>query len=258
MRDLGRVRVRQLRPGTLKASRAFSATCGDAFASYRMEDMVCTRRKEYEVACNWKIYVENAMEAFHVPHVHRGSINRQRGSVENDRTFDSTEGNWVVMHKEHEGSRAMLVGDKGFPRIAGLKGKADARARIYPLIFPSTMLGCTIDCMWFLEIHPLSATTMRLDRRLVLPESGHAAARLRGDRRELLQALGHDDAGGHRHQRDPAAGRVDAALAGPGGSPSTSRSCTRSTTGCSTTCSASRRRTAASRASCAAGPRRAA
>src|SRR5688572_15003176 len=140
---------------------SFLGDIGGSFDTYRMEDMVCTRRKEYDVACNWKIYVENAMEAFHVPHVHRASINRQRGSVKNDRTFDSTEGNWVVMHKEHEGTRAVLVGDKSFPTIEGLRDKA-ARGTYYPLIFPSTMLGCTVDCMWFLEIHPLSATTMRL------------------------------------------------------------------------------------------------
>jgi|KBSMisStaDraftv2_1062788.scaffolds.fasta_scaffold03074_3 phenylpropionate dioxygenase-like ring-hydroxylating dioxygenase large terminal subunit len=131
------------------------------FESYHLENMVCTQRKHYDVPCNWKIYVENAMEAFHVPHVHRASINRQRGSVRNDRTFDPTHGNWVVMHKEHEGTRAVLMGDQSFPRIAGLEGKAD-KGTFYPLIFPSTMLGCTVDCMWFLEIHPLTATTMRL------------------------------------------------------------------------------------------------
>lgn len=133
----------------------------DKLASYRFEDMVTTRKSVYEVDCNWKIYVENAMEAFHVPHVHRASINRQRGSKRNDRTFDATEGNWVVMHKEHEGSRAVLVGQQGFPRIPTLAGKA-ALGTQYPLIFPSTMLGCTIDCMWWLEIHPLGPTRMRL------------------------------------------------------------------------------------------------
>jgi choline monooxygenase len=139
----------------------FLGNIDDTFSSYRMDDMVCTRRYEYEVPCNWKIYVENAMEAFHVPHVHRRSINKQRGSVQNDRTFDSTEGNWVAMHKEHEGSRAILDGQKSFPRIPGLQGKA-ARGTYYPLIFPTTMLGCTIDCMWYLDIHPLTPTTMRL------------------------------------------------------------------------------------------------
>jgi len=29
-------------------------------------------------------------------------------------------------------------------------------------MYPSTMLGCTIDCMWFLEIHPLAANRIRL------------------------------------------------------------------------------------------------
>ena len=140
---------------------AFLGNLPQAFASYKFEDMVCTRLKEYEVACNWKIYVENAMEAFHVPHVHRASINRQRGSVQNDRTFDSTKGNWVVMHKEHEGSRAILLGDEGFDRIASLEGKA-GRGTYYPLMFPSTMLGCAIDCMWYLEIHPISAAKMKL------------------------------------------------------------------------------------------------
>ena len=139
----------------------FLGNIDESFKSYRMDDMVCTKTYEYEVPCNWKIYVENAMEAFHVPHVHRASINRQRGSVSNDRTFDSTEGNWVVMHKEHEGSRAVLVGDQGFPRIEGLTGKA-SRGTFYPLMYPSTMLGCTIDCMWFLEIHPLAANRIRL------------------------------------------------------------------------------------------------
>ena len=139
----------------------FLGNLPEMFASYSFDDMICTRRSEYEVACNWKIYVENAMEAFHVPHVHRKSINKQRGSVQNDRTFDSTVGNWVAMHKEHEGSRAILHGQKSFPRIPGLTGKA-ARGTYYPLIFPTTMLGCTIDCMWYLDIHPLTATTMRL------------------------------------------------------------------------------------------------
>ena len=130
-------------------------------ASYRFDDMVCTRRKHYTVACNWKIYVENAMEAYHVPHVHRASIMKQKGSVRNDRTFDRTHGNWCVMHKRHEGSRAILLGDQGFPPMTHLDGKCGT-GTFYPLLFPSTMLGCTIDCAWFLEIRPLGPARMEL------------------------------------------------------------------------------------------------
>ncbi len=139
----------------------FLGDIASVMASYRFDDMVCTRRKFYRVACNWKIYVENAMEAYHAPHVHRASINLQKGSVRNDRTFDRTEGNWCVMHKRHEGSRALLPGDRGFPRIQTLEGKC-GEGTFYPLLFPSTMLGCTIDSMWFLEIRPLGPAAMEL------------------------------------------------------------------------------------------------
>ena len=47
-------------------------------ASYRFEDMVCVRRKEYVLDCNWKIYVENAMEAYHIATVHRSTLSAGR------------------------------------------------------------------------------------------------------------------------------------------------------------------------------------
>jgi phenylpropionate dioxygenase-like ring-hydroxylating dioxygenase large terminal subunit len=39
--------------------------------NYRLEEMVCTRRENYEVPCNWKVCVENAMEEYHTPTVHK-------------------------------------------------------------------------------------------------------------------------------------------------------------------------------------------
>ena len=119
-------------------------------ASHRMDDMVCVRRKAYDLACNWKIYVENAMEAYHVPTVHRTTLQRQKGQAPE---VEKTEGHWVALYKAHEGSRALIAGDKGFPPIPTLEGRM-ARGSLYPLIYPSTMFGCTIDCMWWLELHP--------------------------------------------------------------------------------------------------------
>ena len=43
----------------------------EVLASYDLESMVTTRRVEYDLACNWKVYVENAMESYHVPTVHQ-------------------------------------------------------------------------------------------------------------------------------------------------------------------------------------------
>ncbi len=143
------------------AAAPLSAFLGDLpekLASYKFDGMVCTRRKEYVLDCNWKVYVENAMEAYHVATVHRSTLQKQKGTMA---AQQPTQGEWIALWKEHEGSRALLPGDTGFPRIESLQDQA-ARGSWYPLIYPSTMFGATIDCMWWLEMHPISATQTRL------------------------------------------------------------------------------------------------
>ena len=138
--------------------RSYLGDLPEVLAAYNFDDMVCVRRKQYDIACNWKIYVENAMEAYHVPTVHRSTLQRQKGAFAQPQP---TRGAWIALFKEHEGSRALLTGDVGFPRIESLDGNA-AKGTYYPLIYPSTMFGATTDCMWWLELHPLSATRTRL------------------------------------------------------------------------------------------------
>jgi choline monooxygenase len=127
-------------------------------ASYRFEDMVCVRRKEYELACNWKIYVENAMEAYHISTVHRSTLSRQKGKPSEPQP---AAGEYCALFKEHKGSRALLEGDAGFPEMDHLRDLA-AQGSWYPLLYPSTMFGCTYDCMWWLELHPMGPDRTKL------------------------------------------------------------------------------------------------
>jgi len=119
-------------------------------ASYRFENMVCVRRKEYTLHCNWKIYVENAMEAYHIATVHRSTLSRQKGKPSEPQPAN---GQYCALFKEHKGSRALLAGETGFPEMDHLEG-LPAQGSWYPLMYPSTMFGCTFDCMWWLELHP--------------------------------------------------------------------------------------------------------
>ena len=41
-------------------------------APFRCESMRYVMRKEWEIACNWKIYVDNFLEGYHLPFVHPG------------------------------------------------------------------------------------------------------------------------------------------------------------------------------------------
>jgi phenylpropionate dioxygenase-like ring-hydroxylating dioxygenase large terminal subunit len=127
-------------------------------APYNLDDMVTVRRKAWDVACNWKIYVENAMESYHVPTVHAHTIQKQKRTI--TPPLYGT-GQWCGLYTAHTGSRALEAGDAGFPYIPTLTG-ASAAGTYYILIYPSTMLALTFDCMWWLEIHPRGPEAMHL------------------------------------------------------------------------------------------------
>lgn len=42
----------------------------ERIAPVRLDTMTFVRRIDYEVACNWKVYVDNFLEGYHVPYVH--------------------------------------------------------------------------------------------------------------------------------------------------------------------------------------------
>jgi len=157
-------------------------TLGDLpalLAPYALDDMVTVRRKEWDIACNWKIYVENAMESYHVPTVHAHTIQKQKRSI-TPPLFGT--GQWCGLYTAHTGSRALEAGDTGFPYIPSLTGPS-AAGTYYILIYPSTMLALTFDCMWWLEIHPRGPNSMHLIAGSCFP----SATAARSDFAEVAQ-----------------------------------------------------------------------
>ena len=117
--------------------------------SYSLADMVCVRRREYDLACNWKIYIENAMEDYHTPVVHKQSIGAQITSPEISR------GEWGGIYMPAERTIAVLPADLGhaFPPISTLSGKP-AEGTYFLVIYPCTFFATTQDCMWWLQQFP--------------------------------------------------------------------------------------------------------
>lgn len=130
----------------------------EKMAPYRFEDMVCVRRKEYDLESNWKVYVENAMESYHVPTVHMKTIQQQKRDI--NPPIDSN-GGYCGLFTRHTGSRAILPGQEGFPYIPSLTGDP-AAGTFYVLTYPTTMFGCTFDCAWWLELHPRGPASTHL------------------------------------------------------------------------------------------------
>jgi choline monooxygenase len=136
--------------------------------SYRLDDMVVTRRKVFDMDCNWKLFVENAMEELHIPTVHRKTI--QQNTPMETHAPEEAHGQYCALFSTHEGSMALLKGDEGFPPIPSRRGKA-ATGTYFVMLYPSTMLGVTSDCMWYLELRPLGPLRTRLIHGGCFPSS---------------------------------------------------------------------------------------
>lgn len=130
---------------------SYMGDMASVLASHKPDDMVCTWRFRIEARCNWKLLVENSIEAYHTGTVHAATVGAQR-SVELD-----TRGNWVCIQVLSDSSIAVL-GDAPapFPAIPGLS--AAARCGTYfTILHPTTQLACAQDCIWWLDVRPLAA-----------------------------------------------------------------------------------------------------
>jgi len=140
-------------------------------ASYDMAEMVCVRRREYELTCNWKIYLENAMEDYHTPTVHKGSIGKQLTEQLEAR------GDWRAIYLPAAETIALLPEDKAgaFPPIATLEGRA-ARGTYFVALYPSSFFATTQDCMWWLQEFPQGARRTRVSVGSCFPKRTVARA----------------------------------------------------------------------------------
>lgn len=85
------------------------------------KDFVFHKRFRYEVACNWKVYCDNYLEGYHVPHIHPGL-----NSLLDYRQYVTECGDWFSYQYSPLESDASLYGD------------GDA---LYYFIYPNTMLN---------------------------------------------------------------------------------------------------------------------
>ena len=86
------------------------------------------------------------------PTVHKKTLNPK----EMEHSSAPTVGNWFDIREHHDqNTRALLAEDleHAFPHIPDLEGRA-AGGTNYVALNPSTMLGMTLDCVWYLQLMP--------------------------------------------------------------------------------------------------------
>ncbi len=126
------------------------------------------QRVGYDVACNWKVYVDNYLEGYHVPHIHPG-LNQ----LLDYRTYITETARW------HSHQLSPLVNAVNSPGDS-LYGDGDA---LYYWLWPSTMLNILPGRLQTNRVVPVGVDRCRVefDFYYTVDETGDARARREAD-----------------------------------------------------------------------------
>jgi choline monooxygenase len=131
-------------------------------SSYQLENMQWTNRDMYEVDCNWKIWLENAFENYHVPSIHRDHYDPANPS---NWIFEETKGPWEAMF-----SKRSIVAYSGLPDVPGIDEKK-AQGLFHIWIEPSLQIILTANYMKFRQYLPEGPEKLRLYENWTFPKS---------------------------------------------------------------------------------------
>jgi phenylpropionate dioxygenase-like ring-hydroxylating dioxygenase large terminal subunit len=133
------------------------APLGEVTASYRMEDYVHVVRQDHVWQTNWKLLVENFMEGYHLPVLHRKSVGAWYPMEETrfpDESYDA-----FAYHSFIKSSDAKY--GVAPPSNTSLDGK-QRQTSIISSIFPAHMYVLAPDHFWYLSVQPLAVDRMHL------------------------------------------------------------------------------------------------
>ena len=129
------------------------------------------RRVSYELACNWKVYVDNFLEGYHLPHIHP-ALNKMLDY----RSYTTTLSRWhSLQHSPLE--------DAG-PGTSNFYGQGGA---YYYFVYPNTMLNCLPGRLQTNRVVPLGVDRCRVDFDYYYPADASEAQELA--RREQDQSF---------------------------------------------------------------------
>ena len=150
----------------------------DVVGRYGMDRYVSVRAEVEVWSTNWKLLVENFLDAYHVFHVHRASFGADGDSTDETEIHPGTL-DWTHHRVVHASG----------PDLAAPANVLDGDWRktvVVAAVFPGLVMQLQPDWMWTLQISPLGTDRVRVESRVaVAPETLDAV----GDRTAWLDGL---------------------------------------------------------------------
>ncbi len=127
----------------------------EVVAPFRMAGYVPVHQQVDVWATNWKLLVENFMDAYHVFKVHKASFGANGDNTIDTRMFPGTDA-WAHHRVEHDGGP-----DIAHPDNTVLVGN-DRRTVVLGAVFPTHVMQLQPDFLWYLQISPLGTDHVRI------------------------------------------------------------------------------------------------
>ncbi|MBC6439999.1 MAG: aromatic ring-hydroxylating dioxygenase subunit alpha [Rhodospirillales bacterium] len=129
--------------------------------------LITTRRRELEVGCNWKLFLEVFNEYYHLPYVHGGTFGDIYGEPD---AADAVEGAFTTQFGLTEGTGGLKDDEQehSLPAMPGLEGRNSQGTR-YTWAFPSMTFAAGSEAMWVYEARPIAADRCAVTMSVCFP-----------------------------------------------------------------------------------------
>ena len=140
---------------------------GALHVPWRLDRVRTSRRWTREFACDWKAFLDVFNEYYHLPYVHRASLD---GLYEDPDPADKVTGAYTSQFGATEGTGGLIGFQQAaaLPLMPGLEG-SNARGVRYTWLFPNMAFAAGADAVWIYEAHAAGPGRCRVSQYCCFP-----------------------------------------------------------------------------------------
>lgn len=139
-----------------------------------LAQLISTRRREFDVACNWKLFLEVFNEYYHLPAVHPDSIANTYAEPD---PMDEVRGQFTTQFGLTTATASLLSDDQQRPALPPMFDSADgepgrcANGTRYTWCFPNMTFAASNDCLWMYDVLALASNRTRVGMTVCFEQS---------------------------------------------------------------------------------------
>ncbi len=133
-----------------------------------LKDLQTVRRTEFDVSCNWKLFLEVFNEYYHLPYVHPDTLNNYYYTPDDT---DEVSGQYTTQFGITRGSATVLDSAQEWvlPTMPQLHGHHREGIR-YTWLFPNLTFAASAECIWAYDVYPVAPDMTRVGMSVCFPE----------------------------------------------------------------------------------------